>query len=373
MRMERIFWSGDEIQSLKEDEIFVYGANPEFRNGLGAALVARQFGAKPYGGGRGIVGQTYGLITKNLKAGFHEKETGITYHKTGYRSVSKEQICKNIMELYAMAALRPELKFLLAYKNDGRNLNGYSPDEIWGMFSHNGSIPDNIVFHDSYKPLVLALDDKQVKPEEKSPFTFFWKSASPFSQWHPSIFTVKGKTFTSAEQFMMYCKAMLFNDTVTATKILDMNTQAPLCNYLNGSLDRNTILNTPELRKKWDQCQYRIKQLGREVDGFQDAIWKQKRVPYVRRGSLEKFNQDEELLSLLMATQGTELVETSPSDPIWGIGLSADHPDAMERTKWRGLNLLGDTLTDVRNRFEISFKMEQNQNITHQKNNNFEF
>lgn len=62
------FWKGGDITSMTGNNIFVYGENPEFRNGLGAAKTARNFGAKAYGGGRGIVGNTFGLITKNLKA-----------------------------------------------------------------------------------------------------------------------------------------------------------------------------------------------------------------------------------------------------------------------------------------------------------------
>ena len=103
MSQDYRFWKGDNITSMTGNNIFVYGANPEFRNGAGAAKAARMFGAKPYGSGRGIVGNTYGLITKNLKAGYVEQETGIVYEKAGEKSVSPEMISANIDELYECA------------------------------------------------------------------------------------------------------------------------------------------------------------------------------------------------------------------------------------------------------------------------------
>ena len=145
------FWKGGNITSMTGNNIFVYGANPEFRNGLGAAKAARDFGAKAYGGGRGIVGNTFGLITKNLKAGFVEKETGIVYESTGHRSVSPEMIIANIDELYQCALDNPEKKFFVAYKNDGRNLNGYTNKDMWDLFTDNKYIPENIRFHDSFR------------------------------------------------------------------------------------------------------------------------------------------------------------------------------------------------------------------------------
>lgn len=152
------FWSGTFITELKDNEIFVYGANPEFRNGAGSAKAARKFGAPAYGAGRGIVGQTFGLITKNLKAGYVEEETGIIYEKSGFRSVSPEEISKNIDELYNAALANLDKNFLISYKAEKdssgylkKSLNGYDALEMWKMFSEGKVIPKNIIFHDSYK------------------------------------------------------------------------------------------------------------------------------------------------------------------------------------------------------------------------------
>jgi hypothetical protein len=153
MSYKYAFWKGDKIVAMTGNNIFVYGANPEFRNGLGAAKSARDFGAMPYGGGRGIVGNTFGLITKNLIAGFVEKETGIVYRNTGARSVTPEMIIANIDELYRCAMENPERKFFIAYMNKGGGLNGYTAKEMWLFFSVNKTVPVNIRFHESFRVL----------------------------------------------------------------------------------------------------------------------------------------------------------------------------------------------------------------------------
>jgi len=153
----RRYWSGELITSLKPNEIFVFGSNPEGIHGAGSAKAAIAFGAK-YGIGRGLVNNTYALVTKNLNSGYTEKSTGITYKKSGYRSVSPEQIRKNIDELYECAIRNPDKDFLITYKYETwpnglpkKSLNGYTSQEILEMFARD-FIPENIIFHESYKP-----------------------------------------------------------------------------------------------------------------------------------------------------------------------------------------------------------------------------
>jgi ribA/ribD-fused uncharacterized protein len=147
-------------------------------------------------------------------------------------------------------------------------------------------------------------------------FTFFWRG--PFSQWHPSRFMVGGITFSHAEQFMMYAKAMLFGDRATADRVLQAT--------------------TPREQKA----------LGRQVQGFDEAVWVLFREGVVFDGTYAKYSQNPELCAALLATRGTTLVEASPTDRIWGIGLAEDDPRARDRAQWRGLNLLGEALTRVR-------------------------
>lgn len=163
------FWSGDTIKELKENQIFVFGSNPSGIHGAGAAKAAVEFGAK-YGVGRGLQGQTYALITKNLKAGYHEKATGITYATEGYKSLSAEQISENVKELYQCAKQHPDKFFIMAYKNETwpngsskKSLNGYTSEEMFELFMNNGDVPDNVILHNSFKPLAKNYLEQQNK------------------------------------------------------------------------------------------------------------------------------------------------------------------------------------------------------------------
>ena len=147
-------------------------------------------------------------------------------------------------------------------------------------------------------------------------FTFFWKSA--LSQWHLAPFTVGGVRFTHAEQFMMYAKALLFGDRDAAERILKSA--------------------TPREQQA----------IGRTVRGFDEAVWILFREGIVFQGNHARFAQNPDQWELLLATRGTTLVEASPHDQVWGIGLAADDPRARDRAPWRGLNLLGQALTRVR-------------------------
>ena len=148
------------------------------------------------------------------------------------------------------------------------------------------------------------------------PFTFFWKSR--LSQWHRVPFVIGGVHFTHAEQYMMYTKALLFGDRDAAERIL--------------------AAQTPREQQA----------IGRTVQGFDESVWLLFREGVAFAGNYARFSQNAEQLELLFATRGTTLVEASPHDRIWGIGLAADDPRALDRSQWLGLNLLGETLTRVR-------------------------
>ena len=138
------------IKNLRPNDIFVFGSNPEGRHGAGAAKLAyEKYGAKR-GQGSGLQGQSYGLITKNLKAGYHDKKTNITYEKAGPKSVTEIQIIDNIKELYKFAKNNPNLNFLIAYTATGNNLNGYTNNEMASMFNKAGDIPLNIIFEEKF-------------------------------------------------------------------------------------------------------------------------------------------------------------------------------------------------------------------------------
>lgn len=149
-------------------------------------------------------------------------------------------------------------------------------------------------------------------------FTFFFTEASPFSQWYRCAFEEGGVRFGCAEQYMMHGKATLFDDADTAALIL--------------------AADHPRDHKA----------LGRKVKRFDDATWKRERERIVKAGNRAKFTQNAELLAQLLATRGTTLVEASPYDKIWGIGLAATDPRAQDPATWKGQNLLGKLLTELR-------------------------
>ena len=91
-----------------------------------------------------------------------------------------------------------------------------------------------------------------------------------------------------------------------------------------------------------------VKALGREIRGFVEALWSKKRFDIVLAGNKAKFRQNSKLAGFLDGTRGSVLVEASPVDPVWGIGLSAENPDASDPRKWKGENLLGFILMKVR-------------------------
>ena len=158
-------------------------------------------------------------------------------------------------------------------------------------------------------------------------YLFFWGhrpcpdgrvTASCLSQWWPASFVVDGVRFGSAEHYMMWRKAMLFGDEETAERIV--------------------AAGHPR----------QAKELGRGVRGFDEERWAAERFEIVVAASLAKFGQHPDLAGFLLESAGRVLVEASPVDRIWGIGLAADDPRAGDPGRWQGLNLLGFALMRAR-------------------------
>lgn len=138
------------------------------------------------------------------------------------------------------------------------------------------------------------------------------------SHFYRCRFSFHGYEFTSGEQFLMFCKAKLFGDDATAEKILQT-----------------------------DDCR-EIKVLGRSVVGFDNNLWIAKREHYAFIGNREKFLQNPELAWKLMETSPNILVEASPYDTVWGVGISKSDDRIGDPTQWRGQNLHGEVLMRVR-------------------------
>ena len=96
----------------------------------------------------------------------------------------------------------------------------------------------------------------------------------------------------------------------------------------------------------------KAKKLGRQIKHFDEQIWLEQRFDIVVKGNYLKFSQNPELKQFLLNTSYRVIVEASPVDPIWGIGMAADHRDAANPKRWKGLNLLGFALMQVRDQLE---------------------
>ena len=160
-------------------------------------------------------------------------------------------------------------------------------------------------------------------------FLFFWGhrpakdgqiTASCLSQWWPAYFKVDGIRYPTAEHWMMAEKARLFGDKLAEQKVFEAD--------------------SPQ----------QVKQIGREVCGFDEARWDMEKRRIVTEGSFAKFSQNKELGKFLLSTEDQIIVEASPVDRVWGIGLAANDERASNPLLWRGDNLLGFALMDVRDR-----------------------
>jgi ribA/ribD-fused uncharacterized protein len=165
------------------------------------------------------------------------------------------------------------------------------------------------------------------QPPAETKLLFFWGHTprqagvvdkSCFSQWYPAAFEVAGETYVTAEHWMMAEKARLFGSDDVRQRIIAAKHPAE------------------------------AKKLGRQVRDFDPQVWDAQKYALVIAGNYHKFSQHAELRDYLLTTQSRVLVEASPVDAIWGIGLAADHPDATLPAAWPGQNLLGFALMEVR-------------------------
>jgi ribA/ribD-fused uncharacterized protein len=142
--------------------------------------------------------------------------------------------------------------------------------------------------------------------------------AGCLSQWWPATFIVDGVSYPTAEHWMMAGKARLFGDEKGLAAVLRAASPGA------------------------------AKAAGRTVSGFDDERWAAARYDVVVAGNLAKFGQHADLRDFLLSTGTKVLVEASPYDRIWGIGMAATNPDVARPSVWRGVNLLGFALMEVR-------------------------
>ena len=170
----------------------------------------------------------------------------------------------------------------------------------------------------------------EIAKEDRIKFLLFWGHTASidgritetcFSQWwEGNPFTENGITYRTAEHYMMARKAQLFGDEEILEKIIESNSPGE------------------------------AKKLGRMVRGFEQGVWQSHRCEIVIQGNYLKFAQHETLKAFLLNTNRRIIVEASPRDRIWGIGMGKNNPNAENPIHWQGENLLGFCLMEVRDK-----------------------
>lgn len=157
-------------------------------------------------------------------------------------------------------------------------------------------------------------------------YVYFFRVTQPhgfLSNWYMADMIIDGTKYNCVEQYMMSQKALLFNDLSIANKIMNSN--------------------SPKV----------IKALGKEVRDFDYRIWNEHKYNIVKKGVRAKFDCNIGLKSIFMRYPADSIfVECSPWDKIWGIGIDLYDQRKNDESKWRGENLLGKILTDVRREYE---------------------
>jgi ribA/ribD-fused uncharacterized protein len=162
-------------------------------------------------------------------------------------------------------------------------------------------------------------------------YIFFWGHTNRhnedigkfvFSQWYYSPFTVENIEYKTTEHWMMAQKAKLFDDIEAFEKILRVNKPGE------------------------------VKEIGRQIKGFDEIRWDERKFDIVKTGNIFKFQQNKRLKDYLISTGDRVIVEASPTDTIWGIGLTQDSKMVENPNTWRGLNLLGFALMETRDYFK---------------------
>uniref|UniRef100_A0A1I8A8E9 DUF1768 domain-containing protein n=1 Tax=Steinernema glaseri TaxID=37863 RepID=A0A1I8A8E9_9BILA len=160
---------------------------------------------------------------------------------------------------------------------------------------------------------------RTVRGSDGTLYTLFFNGSSCFSNFYPcERLEIDGIEYKCTEQYYAHQKAEMFGDEKAAYDILSASHPSEM------------------------------KRIGRRVKEFKLSEWHEICIEVMAVANMNKFLQNEDLLVELLKTAGSELVECSPNDPFWGIGLAIDDPNVADRSRWRGANWLGQILTKIR-------------------------
>ena len=170
---------------------------------------------------------------------------------------------------------------------------------------------------DTLEHLPDSLDAKSIATKSYENLTMFWGQNSPLSNHHPTEILIDGTLYNCVEQYYTHSMAVHAGDFHRADTI--MSTTDPV-------IQKHTVKGMKT-----------------------SADWNDISVEIMRTAITAKFTQNADLKYFLLQTGTTDLVEASPHDNFWGAGLSMDSPDIVDKSKWKGKNMLGKLLTTLRN------------------------
>ncbi len=157
---------------------------------------------------------------------------------------------------------------------------------------------------------------KKKEYRETDTHVYFWRGE--FSNWYPCIFRYEDHTFYNSEQAFMWVKAKFFDDDEIAKQLL--------------------VETNPQYAKA----------LGRKVKNFNDEMWAVASFPAMIAVNYAKWSSSHFMMDTILSTNPKILVEASPYDKIWGVGLRQDDDLILDKNNWKGMNLLGKALMNVR-------------------------
>lgn len=165
------------------------------------------------------------------------------------------------------------------------------------------------------------LDPKLVGTVTKNNFLAFFGQNCPLSNFYEAPFYADGFKYRHVEQFLFCKKAEFARDDASKQKILTANTPA--------------------------EC----KKIGKHIKVVQKD-WYPEEILVMKKGLREKFMQNAALKEFLIATGEKTLLEASPKDKFWGIGMGLKGVATSDRVVWSGKNRLGEMLMDLRNQLQ---------------------
>jgi ribA/ribD-fused uncharacterized protein len=202
---------------------------------------------------------------------------------------------------------------LIPILNKAKQTSGYE-----ASFLRDDKLTVNNVTYtvDTIRYLPEALDPRNIATKQEGNITAFWSQNSPLSNHHPSRFIIDGVRYNSVEQRYMQSMALHAKDLHRAHKVMSAE--------------------DPVMQK-------------RVMQGLtKSESWKKAAIPAMKAALTAKFTQNPDLADFLLRTGESELVEAAPTDNFWGAGISMDSPQIYDKTNWKGKNMLGQMLVEVR-------------------------